>query len=53
MEINSSEVSFEIGRANSGQSVSDTVFQSTVDLSVSYTVSVDLDALTHVRLDSN
>ena len=35
VEINSSEVSFEIGRANSGQSVSDTVFQSTVDLSVS------------------
>ena len=43
MEINSSEVSFEIGRASSGQSVSDTIFQSTVDL----------DALHHVRLDSN
>ena len=56
MEINSSEVSFEIGRASSGQLVSDTVFQSTVDLSVSDTVSqstVDLDALHHVRLDSN
>ena len=56
MEFNSLEVSFEIGRASSGQSVSDTVFQSTVDLSVSDTVSqstVDLDALHHVRLDSN